>query len=338
MALSILRGLFSEERKQYRHVAVELESELSKSDNICFGRYDAADDVMKALYREGVLEGKNIYTTSRRTAILAKSLGLESMNSRYLRKNSDRDFVYIESPQELNNLICILEDLDSDPGEFGKRLVCSYNGGLPEIAKEHGFMDVIEKSYADAKIDYVFIDGVDQIEERKHAMLVGGEMKKWFTTNRYSLKDLKDLIYGATSVVALAGAPKASYLGEGGKMLVVEYTPGKEAETLDFLKNGVKMIADDVNMNDVDVLHGKELITRNMKKLVTANAKNVMALPFDSRIITGRGEILTQYEIEIEKFPTTGERRTGLVSMRKPDVALLQLPDGTFDRNYSYHS
>jgi hypothetical protein len=338
MVLNILRGLFSEERKQYRHVAEQLKDELPKSNNICFGRYDAADDVLKALYREGMLEGKNIYTASRRTSILAKRLGLESRSPRYLRKKSDRDFIYVENQEELERIVSIIDEMGREPSEFERCLVCSYTKGLPEVAEELGFRNVIEKSDAIAKTDYIFIDSVDQIERHKYSMLVGGDMKKWFTLNRYSLKDLKELLYGATSIVALSEAPIADYLGEDGKRFLVEYTPGRETETLDFLKNDVRMIADDVTMNDVEVLYGKELITRKRQKLVTANAKNVMALPFDSRIITDRGEILTQYEVEAERFPAIGERRTSLVSMTRPNVALFLLPDGTFDRGYSHHS
>ncbi len=348
MALKIFSGLFDKGERHKRYVVENLKNYIDRSDAIVFGRYSGADDMMGLLVESGALtvpenKDKNIYCASRRSKAYALSLGINPK-----RLGSTEDLKVIKESQRL--YAGSEEELDAifdtySPEELSSKYIISDDQKLVNLATKklntmlrpgvepESIMPVngpgraiMEMNANDKRENYVFIDGVDQIDQNKY-MLAGDDMKLGFI-KRYSMKDLKELMYYSNYFAAVSRAPKAEYLGENGKRLVVQYRPGMEKEALDALQREL-MLTD-------DMLASHKIRKRTgMPKNVsfTRDEMNVMTVPFDARGVKNN---LMLSERDLEDSDSIGRFGTGLCTNKMPHGVVYKLPKGdmTFEEFY----
>jgi hypothetical protein len=355
MGISILPGLFNRENRQKRYVAENLGQYVNISDAICFGRYPSADDMMGLLSKSGVLDSKenkdkNIYCASRRSKAYALSLGI-SLNrigsTEDLKVIGESQRLYAGSDEEVDAIIntysaeelskkYIICDNTKILGIARDRMIKKLTPGVdPEgvLPKDGPGRAILESSANEKREKYVFIDGVDQIDQNNY-LLVGDDMRLGFV-KRYSMKDLKELIYFSTYFAAVSKEPQAEYLGENGKRLVVQYHPGMEAETLNSLQRDL-MLTDEMLAGRII----RKSTAQPQKVSFTRDEMNVMTVPFDSRLLEETNTNILLAERMLENDGSIGSFGTGLCAHRKPHGVVYVNPRGgmEFKPHYRVHS
>ena len=318
--MSKLLKLPTGDKNFYRYMVEHLAEYVKEFDDIAFGRYNnVTDPALIALANEGLLKGKNLYFSSKRTKIPVKALskvyGAKVKELESLKDVNDSEILYARDAAEID---AILDTYDEETLSK-KVIVCDNRETVNYALYMKGMENAVKWDEIGEYKKFLLVESSDQTDENGN-MLIGNDMRGGLFRD-YSLKDVKDIMYNAYMLVNVSKSDRVQRIGDDGKKIIVEYEPGYKEQVIDFLVDRLALLDDS--------LKGKIETKRSRypagSESVTTELKNVMKLPYDMAAVYERWmETPEMTETQLERYRYIGPHSTGLATHKKPNMEILR--------------